>query len=96
MTVRASSFASPRASRAPRNLTALVVFSETGTTTELNLADSFRASKISYKPVPIESNEEARKNYLADRCDALYHGRFRFGGHASHVHQARRGLDPSR
>ena len=42
---------------------------QTGTTTELNLADYFRANKISYKPVPIESNEEARKNYLADRCD---------------------------
>ena len=35
----------------------------------MNLADYFRSNKISYKPVPIESNEEARKNYLADRCD---------------------------
>jgi len=43
---------------------------QTGTSTELNLADYFRANKISYKPVPIESNEEARKNYLADRCDS--------------------------
>lgn len=42
---------------------------QTGTTTELNLADFFRANNISYEPVPIESNEEARTNYLADRCD---------------------------
>lgn len=42
---------------------------QTGTTTELNLADYFRANNISYEPVPIESNEEARTNYLADRCD---------------------------
>ncbi|GAB4235455.1 MAG: amino acid ABC transporter substrate-binding protein [Methyloligellaceae bacterium] len=42
---------------------------QTGTTTELNLADFFRANKISYEPVPIESNEEARTNYLAGRCD---------------------------
>ena len=43
---------------------------QTGTTTELNLADFFRANNISYEPVPIETNEEARTNYLANRCDA--------------------------
>ena len=42
---------------------------QTGTTTELNLADFARANRINYEPVPIETNEEARANYLADRCD---------------------------
>lgn len=42
---------------------------QTGTTTELNLADFFRVNNIKYEPVPIETNEEARKNYLAGRCD---------------------------
>ena len=42
---------------------------QTGTTTELNLADYFRTNGISYEPVPIETNEEARSNYLAGRCD---------------------------
>lgn len=42
---------------------------QTGTTTELNLADYFRSNGISYEPVPIETNEEARSNYLAGRCD---------------------------
>lgn len=42
---------------------------QTGTTTELNLADYFRTNKLSYEPVPIETNEEARKAYLAGRCD---------------------------
>ncbi len=42
---------------------------QTGTTTELNLADYFRINNISYEPVPIETNEEARTNYLAGRCD---------------------------
>lgn len=42
---------------------------QTGTTTELNLADFFRSNSISYEPVPIETNEEARTNYLAGRCD---------------------------
>lgn len=43
---------------------------ETGTTTELNLSDYFRKNRISYDPVPIETNAEARTNYLANRCDA--------------------------
>jgi len=42
---------------------------QTGTTTELNLADFFRSNKMSYEPVPIETNAEARTNYLAGRCD---------------------------
>ena len=42
---------------------------QTGTTTELNLADYFRLNNMSYEPVPIETNEEARTNYLAGRCD---------------------------
>jgi len=42
---------------------------QTGTTTELNLADYFRTNSISYEPVPIETNEEAKTNYLAGRCD---------------------------
>jgi len=55
--------------KSAKELDGATVCIQTGTTTELNLADFFRANKISYKPVPIESNEEARKNYLADRCD---------------------------
>ncbi|WP_420348422.1 amino acid ABC transporter substrate-binding protein [Pelagibius sp.] len=42
---------------------------QTGTTTELNLADFFRTNNMNYEPVPIETNEEARTNYLAGRCD---------------------------
>lgn len=42
---------------------------QTGTTTELNLADYFRSNGMSYEPVPIETNEEAKTSYLAGRCD---------------------------
>ena len=42
---------------------------QTGTTTELNLADFFRVNKIKYEPVPIETNAEARAAYEAGRCD---------------------------
>ena len=43
---------------------------QTGTTTELNLADFFRANGMSYEPVPIETNAEAQQKYLSDACDA--------------------------
>jgi len=42
---------------------------QTGTTTELNLADYFRTNNMKYEPVPIETNAEGRTNYLAGRCD---------------------------
>jgi general L-amino acid transport system substrate-binding protein len=42
---------------------------QTGTTTELNLADFFRVNNMSYEPVPIETQEEAITNYQAGRCD---------------------------
>ncbi len=42
---------------------------QTGTTTELNLADFFRANNMSYEPVPIETNAEAQAKYLAGACD---------------------------
>lgn len=42
---------------------------QTGTTTELNLADYFRSNNMKYEAVTIETAEEARTNYLANRCD---------------------------
>ena len=42
---------------------------QTGTTTELNLADFFRSNNITYNPLPIETNAEARQGYEAGRCD---------------------------
>lgn len=43
---------------------------QTGTTTELNLADYFRANKMDYKPVVFEKQEEVDAAYDAGRCDA--------------------------
>ena len=43
---------------------------QTGTTTELNLADFFRMNNMKYEAVPIETNSEARTAYLAKRCDS--------------------------
>ena len=41
-----------------------------GTTTELNLADYFRANKMTYKSVTFATADEAIKAYDAGRCDA--------------------------
>ena len=40
-----------------------------GTTTELNLADYFRANKMTFKPVVIEKVDELRAAFFGGRCD---------------------------
>ena len=55
--------------KSAKELDGATVCIQTGTTTELNLADYFRVNKMKYSPVPIEKNSEARANYLAGRCD---------------------------
>ena len=40
-----------------------------GTTTELNMADFFRANKMSYNPVVFEKADEVRAAYESGRCD---------------------------
>ena len=40
-----------------------------GTTTELNLADYFRANKMNFKPVVIEKVDEVRAAFFSGRCD---------------------------
>jgi general L-amino acid transport system substrate-binding protein len=43
---------------------------QTGTTTELNLADYFRANGMSFKPVVFESLEESKTAFFNGRCQA--------------------------
>ena len=52
-----------------KDLDGATVCIQTGTTTELNLADFFRANNMSYDPVPIETNAEGNQQYLAGACD---------------------------
>ncbi|WP_375266697.1 amino acid ABC transporter substrate-binding protein [Planktotalea sp.] len=52
-----------------KELDGATVCIQTGTTTELNLADYFRVNNISYEPVPIETNAEAQPLYLEGACD---------------------------
>jgi general L-amino acid transport system substrate-binding protein len=53
-----------------KELDGATVCIQTGTTTELNLSDFFRANSMTYEPVPIETNAEGQQQYLAGACDA--------------------------
>ncbi len=44
---------------------------QTGTTTELNMADYFRTNNVTYNPVVFEALTETNQAYDAGRCDAL-------------------------
>jgi len=52
-----------------KELDGATVCIQTGTTTELNLADFFRSNNMSYEPVPIETNAEALQQLGAGACD---------------------------
>lgn len=57
--------------KSAKELDGATVCVEPGTTTELNLADYFRAHSMSFKPVVIENMNEVTAAYLADRCDVF-------------------------
>lgn len=54
-----------------RQLDGASICVQTGTTTELNLADFFRANKMNYRPVVFEKADEAVAAYESGRCDAF-------------------------
>jgi general L-amino acid transport system substrate-binding protein len=55
--------------KSAKDLNGATVCVQTGTTTELNLADYFKANKMTYKPVVFEKLDETVQAYLAGRCD---------------------------
>ncbi|MBA3520724.1 MAG: amino acid ABC transporter substrate-binding protein [Rhizobiales bacterium] len=65
---------------------------QTGTTTELNMADYFRTNNIAYNPVVFEQLTETNQAYDTGRCDALttdasglYATRLQFANPDDHV-----------
>ncbi len=54
-----------------KELDGATVCIQTGTTTELNLADFFRVNNITYEPVPVATDAEAQQQYLAGACDVF-------------------------
>lgn len=57
--------------KSAKELSGATVCVQSGTTTELNLADYFRTNNLQYNPVVIESVDEVNAAYFAGRCDAL-------------------------
>ena len=55
--------------KSAKQLNGATICVQPGTTTELNLADYFRANKMSFKPVVIEKLEEVVNAYFSGRCD---------------------------
>ena len=56
--------------RSAKQLNGATICVQPGTTTELNLADYFRANRMKFKPVVIEKLEEVLNAYFSGRCDA--------------------------
>ena len=55
--------------KSAKELSGASVCIQTGTTTELNLADYFKANGMEFEPIAIETNAEARPAYEQGRCD---------------------------
>ena len=55
--------------KSAKELAGATVCVQPGTTTELNLADYFRANKMDFKPVVIEKLEEVIAAFFSGRCD---------------------------
>ncbi len=78
--------------KSAKELNGASVCTQTGTTTELNLADYFKANKMEYKIVAFEKNEEVLKAYQEGRCDVfttdqsgLYAEVLKFANPADHM-----------
>jgi general L-amino acid transport system substrate-binding protein len=57
--------------KSAKQLNGATVCTQPGTTTELNLADYFRANRMTFKPVVIEKLDEVLNAYFAGRCDVF-------------------------
>ncbi len=55
--------------KSAKELNGATVCVQPGTTTELNLADYFRANKMEFKPVVIEKRDEVLSAFFSGRCD---------------------------
>jgi len=56
--------------KSAKELNGATICVQPGTTTELNLADYFRANKMTFKPVLIEKLDELLQAYASGRCDS--------------------------
>src|SRR3954452_12394399 len=57
--------------KSARELNSATICVQPGMTTELNLADYFRASNMQFKPLVVEKLDELVSAYLSGRCDVI-------------------------
>ena len=57
--------------KSAKELSGASVCTQQGTTTELNMADYFRANRMKLRPVVFESNDEGVQAFVKGRCDVL-------------------------
>ena len=57
--------------KSAKELNGATICVQPGTTTELNLADYFRANNMQFKPLVIEKLDEVVSAYLSGRCDVI-------------------------
>jgi general L-amino acid transport system substrate-binding protein len=57
--------------KSAKQLNGATICVQPGTTTELNLADYFRANRMTFKPVVIDKLEEVLNAYFSGRCDVF-------------------------
>src|SRR6266850_433234 len=57
--------------KSSKELNGATICVQPGTTTELNLADYFRANKMDFKPVVIEKIDEVYAAFFSGRCDVM-------------------------
>ncbi|HKV16916.1 MAG TPA: amino acid ABC transporter substrate-binding protein [Reyranella sp.] len=57
--------------KSAKELDGATVCVQPGTTTELNLADYFRANKMNFKPVVIDKLDQIRSAFFSGRCDVF-------------------------
>src|ERR1700738_2142455 len=60
--------------KSAKELNGATICVQPGTTTELNLADYFRANKMEFKPVVIEKIDEIYAAFFSGRCDVMTGG----------------------
>jgi len=57
--------------KSAKDLNGATICVQSGTTTELNLADYFRTHKLTFKPLVIETLQETENAFYSGRCDAF-------------------------
>ena len=54
-----------------KDLNGATICIQRGTTTELNVADYFKANNLTYTPVPVADDADGQNQYLAGACDSF-------------------------